>query len=156
MITFGKKLKKGVAPQAAVPVAAPLQAVAPPSVSGQDEAVWRVLPLEGSFQFSYLDASGRPSLRRLSASELKVGPGKLLLGGVDADLQAYRGFRVDRMYNLHQAGSDEIISRNILDWLLDRAAKQAREKAALAKAQRIANATNGKRRSGEDAALAAA
>ena len=147
MITFGNKPLKP-----AGPALAPVQASAPASVGGpvlapapasvpaakDGEGAWRVLPLEGTFEFAYLDASGRPSLRRLVATELKVGPGKLLLGGVDVGLQAYRGFRVDRIHRLHAADTGETVDRNVLDWLLGRAASQAREKAAREKAQRAA------------------
>ncbi len=102
-----------------------------------------MLPLEGTFEFAYLDASGRPSLRRVSAAELKVGPGKLLLGGIDVGLDAYRGFRVDRIHRLHAADSGETVDRNVLDWLLQKAANQARERAARQKAERPAG--SGKR-----------
>lgn len=92
----------------------------------RDEGAWRVLPLSGRYEFSYLDAAGRPSLRRVQARELKVGPGKLLLGGIDGQLGVYRGFRVDRIHILKAVDSGEVVSRNILDWLLDKAERQLR------------------------------
>lgn len=87
-----------------------------------------MLPLEGRFEIAYADAGGRPSLRRIAAAELKVGPGKLLLGGVDADLDAYRGFRVDRIRSLKAVETGEVVSRNIVDWLLGGAERLARDR----------------------------
>ena len=39
------------------------------------------------------DQAGNPSRRRIIARELKVGPGKTLLGGIDMADDGYRGFR---------------------------------------------------------------
>jgi hypothetical protein len=85
---------------------------------------WRVLPLEGIFQFSYHDAAGTPSLRQLVAHELKIGPGKVLLGGTDLTTGAYRGFRADRIHLLEDVDTGRTIGRNILDWLLKTALAQ--------------------------------
>lgn len=126
MITFRKTTAAMVAPPSLPPVFAPATA---PREDARAEPAWRTLPLEGVFEFSYQDVSGRPSLRRVNAVELKVGPGKMLLGGIDRDLDAYRGFRVDRIHALRPAEGSEVVSRNILDWLLDRAARQAKAQA---------------------------
>lgn len=95
---------------------------------------WRVLPLEGFFRFSYRDASGRPSRRRVSAHELKMGSGKMLLGGTDLGTGAYRGFRVDRIRFLEDVDSGTVIGHNVLDWLFKTATDQdrARRRAATA------------------------
>lgn len=90
------------------------------------EGNWRVLPFDGHFEFAYLDAAGRPSLRHIHALELKIGPAKLLLGGVDRETGTYRGFRVDRIGTLKDAETGEVVSRNILDWLLKRAERHSR------------------------------
>ena len=112
--------------------ATPARELAPAQEPSQEVCgAWRVLPLEGRYEIAYADAFGRPSRRRINAAELKVGPGKLLLGGVDADLDAYRGFRVDRIHALKAVETGEVVDRNIVDWLLAEAAK-------LAKAQRRA------------------
>ncbi|HEV7253724.1 MAG TPA: hypothetical protein VGN97_11620 [Mesorhizobium sp.] len=107
------------------------------------ESAWRVLPLEGDFELAYRDAAGNPSLRRLNAVELKIGPGKLLLGGIDGQLDAYRGFRVDRIHSLKAVDSGEVVSRNILDWLMDRAGKQERARARAEAAKQPAEARAG-------------
>ena len=126
------KTKEIGAETAAAPTrAAPASVPAPVASAG--ESAWRVLPLEGSFEFSYRDAAGAPSLRRVAAVELKVGPGKLLLGGVDEQLDAYRGFRVDRIHSLRAMDTDDIVTRNILDWLMERAQRQERARAATAR-----------------------
>lgn len=123
------------------PALAPAQAAEPPveraagravavlESAAAKESAWRVLPLDGVFELAYRDAAGHPSLRRVSAVELKVGPGKLLLGGVDGQIDAYRGFRVDRIHSLRALDSGETVGRNILDWLMDRAEKQERARA---------------------------
>lgn len=103
-------------------------------VADDGAGAWRVMPLEGAFQFSYHDAAGTPSLRQLEARELKVGPGKMLLGGTDLGTGAYRGFRVDRIHFLEDVECGEVISRNVLDWLLKRA--QARKQSPVASRQR--------------------
>lgn len=124
----------------------PLDAGSALVAEARDEGAWRVLPLEGIFEFSYLDANGRPSLRRVSALELKVGPGKLLLGGIDRDLGVYRGFRVDRIHTLKSVESGEVVSRNILDWLLGRATAlgRARSRAAAASSKTAGRSVGGK------------
>lgn len=94
----------------------------------RDEGNWRVLPFEGHFEFAYRDVAGRPSLRHVHALEVKVGPAKLLLGGVDEETGTYRGFRVDRIGTLKDAETGEVVSRNILDWLLKRAERHARRR----------------------------
>ncbi len=89
---------------------------------------WQVLPLDGAFEFSYLDAAGAPSLRKLVAHELKIGPGKTLLGGTDVHQGAYRGFRADRINVIEDVESGETVDRNVLDWLLRKAMRQDRER----------------------------
>jgi hypothetical protein len=71
-----------------------------------------------------------------SRASCKVGPGKTLLGGIDQTTDAYRGFRADRIEYLVDRETGEIIRRNVLDWLLERAARQ--EKARRAEAKRAA------------------
>ena len=94
---------------------------------------WRAMPLEGAYELFYCDASGNASRRRLFARELKVGPGKTLLGGIDRALDAYRGFRADRIGYLVDSETGEIVRRNVLDWLLTRATRQERARKAEAK-----------------------
>lgn len=115
------------------------------AAEARGEGAWRVLPLEGDFEFSYLDAGGRPSLRHVSALELKVGPGKLLLGGIDRNPGAYRGFRVDRIHTLKAAESGEVVSRNILDWLLGRAHAVDRARRRAAASRRTAERKAGRK-----------
>ncbi|MFL5121998.1 MAG: hypothetical protein ACJ8C8_16240 [Microvirga sp.] len=97
---------------------------------------WRTLPLEGAYELFYCDEAGHTSRRRLFARELKVGPGKTLLGGIDQATEAYRGFRADRIEYLMDGETGETVRRNVLDWLLKRAARQ--EKARRAEAKRAA------------------
>lgn len=112
----------------------------PRSDTSNASDAWRALPLEGAFQFSYRDAAGRPSRRQLIARELKLGPGKMLLGGIDLSTGAYRGFRVDRIHFLEDAGSGEVVGRNVLDWLMKTACEQDRvRRRALAAARRMGN-----------------
>ena len=89
---------------------------------------WRALPLEGAFDLLYRDEAGRFSRRRVVARELKVGLGKILLGGLDPAVEGYRGFRADRIERLVDAGTGEVVQRNVIDWLLKRAERQARER----------------------------
>lgn len=103
--------------------------VLPKACAPQTADAWQVLPLEGDFEFSYSDAAGNPSLRRVAAQELKIGPGKILLGGFDLRTSAYRGFRADRIGLFRDAATGEIVSRNVLDWLLKRAKNQRNAKA---------------------------
>ncbi len=90
---------------------------------------WRVLPIEGRFELVYEDEAGARSIRRVVGQELKVGPGKTLLGAVDRDRDAYRGFRADRIRLLVDMATGAVVERNILDWLLKRAIRTAREEA---------------------------
>jgi predicted DNA-binding transcriptional regulator YafY len=91
------------------------------------KGVWRVLPLEGAFELSYCDEAGNPTLRRVIARELKVGPGKTILGAIDMAHDGYRGFRADRIARVVDAETGETVERNVLDWLTGRAERQARE-----------------------------
>ena len=94
------------------------------------------MPLEGAYDLFYCDGAGNASRRRLHARELKVGPGKTLLGGIDQATDAYRGFRADRIEYLVDGGTGELVRRNVLDWLLKQADRQ--EKARKAEARRAA------------------
>ena len=93
---------------------------------------WRTLPLEGAYELSYCDEAGNPSLRRVMARELKVGPGKTLLGGIDMADDGYRGFRADRIEYLVDGETGEVIRRNLIDWLLKRAERQDKERRRVA------------------------
>jgi hypothetical protein len=100
----------------------------PSQPSGRGGSAWRTLPLEGAFALHYRDVAGRPSRRRIVARELKVGPGKILLGGIDEPTDAYRGFRADRIDRLVDQATGEIVERNVVDWLLRRADQQERRR----------------------------
>ena len=89
---------------------------------------WRTMSLEGAYELSYCDEAGNPSLRRVMARELKVGPGKTLLGGIDMADDGYRGFRADRIEYLVDGETGEIVRRNVIDWLLKRAERQEKER----------------------------
>ena len=102
---------------------------------------WRTLPLEGHFDLVYEDATGAWSNRSLSARELKLGPGRTLLGGIDARRGGYRGFRVDRIRRLTDGATGERIETGILDRLLGRAEAQRR-----ADAMRIRRQAQARRR----------
>ncbi|WP_425285016.1 hypothetical protein [Methylobacterium pseudosasicola] len=102
---------------------------------------WRTLPFEGHFDLVYEDANGAWSNRSLSARELKLGPGRTLLGGIDARRGGYRGFRVDRIRRLTDGATGERIETGILDRLLGRAEAQRR-----ADAVRIRRQTQARRR----------
>lgn len=104
--------------------------------AGAERGAWRIVPLEGAYELFYCDEFGNASRRRLYARELKVGPGKTLLGGIDQTTDAYRGFRADRIEYLVDGETGEIVRRNVLDWLLKRASRQ--EKARRAEAKRAA------------------
>ncbi len=97
----------------------------------RQEGAWRVLPLEGVFEIVYEDSRGLWSTRRLDARELKLGPGRTLLGGIDRERGGYRGFRADRVRRLTDPANGQRIETGILDWLLARAEAQRRERAAL-------------------------
>ena len=98
------------------------------SAAERVEGAWRVYPMEGALELHYFDRAGNPSRRRILARELKVGPGKTLLGGIDMADDGYRGFRADRIERIVDAETSLVIDRNILDWLLKRAEQQARER----------------------------
>lgn len=89
-------------------------------------AGWRTLPLEGRFDLVYEDAVGAWSNRSLDARELRLGPGRTLLGGIDARRGGYRGFRVDRIRRLVDGATGERIETGILDRLLARVEAQRR------------------------------
>ncbi|HEX2553296.1 MAG TPA: hypothetical protein VHL98_06325 [Microvirga sp.] len=98
------------------------------TVEERQEGAWRVYPLDGAMQLAYRDVAGNPSLRRILARELKVGPGKVLLGGIDAVDDGYRGFRADRIDLLVDVETGQTVDRNILDWLVKRALQQAKQR----------------------------
>nr|WP_227438405.1 hypothetical protein [Methylobacterium sp. W2] len=98
---------------------------------GEDKpGVWQGLPLEGRFEIVYEDSRGLWSTRALDARELRLGPGRTLLGGIDRARGGYRGFRVDRIRRLTEEGGPRM-NTSILDWLLARAEAQKRERAEL-------------------------
>ncbi|WP_246776589.1 hypothetical protein [Microvirga sp. VF16] len=91
------------------------------------EGNWHVYPLEGALELDYIDQAGHASRRWVLARELKVGPGKMLLGGIDIlSEDGYRGFRVDRIQRLEDAETGLVVEHNILDWLMKRAERQAK------------------------------
>ncbi len=98
------------------------------SVEERQDGAWHVYPLEGAMQLAYRDVAGNPSLRRILARELKIGPGKVLLGGIDATDDGYRGFRADRIDLLVDAETGQTVDRNILDWLVKRALQQSKQR----------------------------
>jgi predicted DNA-binding transcriptional regulator YafY len=112
---------------------------------GASSSAWRTLPLDGHFDLVYEDATGAWSSRSLSARELKLGPGRTLLGGIDARRGVYRGFRVDRIRRLIDGATGERIETGILDRLLGRAEAQRR-----ADAQRIRRQADARRRAALD------
>ena len=89
-------------------------------------SAWRMMPLDGHFDLVYEDAAGAWSNRSLEARELKLGPGRTLLGGIDARRGGYRGFRVDRIRRLVDSATGERMETGILDRLLARAETQRR------------------------------
>jgi predicted DNA-binding transcriptional regulator YafY len=106
-------------------------AAAPETASAADQdaaRAWRVVPLEGAYELTYCDQAGNPSTRRVIARELKIGPGKTLLGGIDMANDHYRGFRADRIESLVDGETGEIVCRNVLDWLLKRALRKGKER----------------------------
>ncbi|KAB7784888.1 hypothetical protein [Methylorubrum populi] len=94
--------------------------------SGEAHGLWRTLPLEGAFEVVYEDARGVWTTRILDARELKLGPGRTLLGGTDRAHGLYRGLRADRIRRLTEPASGTRIETGILDWLLARAEAQRR------------------------------
>jgi hypothetical protein len=103
------------------------------------EGNWHVYPFEGALELDYIDQAGNASRRWVLARELKVGLGKMLLGGIDIlSEDGYRGFRVDRIQRLEDAETGLVVEHNILDWLMTRAERQAkaRKKAAVRSLQK--------------------
>ncbi len=96
-----------------------LQSPAPPPA-------WRIVPLSGTFEVVYEDARGAWTTRTLDARELKLGPGRTLLGGTDRAHGLYRGLRADRIRRLTDIRSGQRVEAGILDWLLARAEAQRR------------------------------
>jgi predicted DNA-binding transcriptional regulator YafY len=94
----------------------------------RSEGAWRIYPLEGALELHYLDRAGNPSIRRIIVRELKIGPGKTLLGGIDMADDGYRGFRADRIEKIIDAETGHVIDRNVLDWLIENAERQAKER----------------------------
>lgn len=94
--------------------------------AGDARGAWRTLPLEGVFEVVYEDARGAWTSRILDARELKLGPGRTLLGGTDRAHGLYRGLRADRIRRLTEPASGTRIETGILDWLLARADAQRR------------------------------
>lgn len=92
------------------------------------EGNWHVYPFDGALEIDYVDQAGNATRRWVIARELKVGPGKMLLGGIDMSDDGYRGFRVDRIERLEDAETGLVVDRNILDWLMRRAERQAKER----------------------------
>jgi predicted DNA-binding transcriptional regulator YafY len=111
-----------------------LEAVLPPLREERDEGAWHVFPLEGALELAYRDVAGNRTRRRVSARELKVGPGRILLGGIDWRSEGYRGFRADRVDWLRDLETGYTVRRNVVDWLLKRAESQARERRKAARA----------------------
>jgi predicted DNA-binding transcriptional regulator YafY len=105
----------------------------------RSEGAWHVYPMEGALELHYQDQAGNPSVRRIIVRELKVGPGKTLLGGIDMSEDGYRGFRADRIEKIVDAETGRTIDRNILDWLIKNAERQAKERRK-AKAAALAGA----------------
>lgn len=92
------------------------------------EGNWHVYPFDGALEIDYVDQAGNSTRRWVIVRELKVGPGKMLLGGIDMADDGYRGFRVDRIERLEDAETGLVVDRNILDWLIKRAERQAKER----------------------------
>lgn len=92
------------------------------------EGHWHVYPFDGALEIDYVDQAGNPTRRWVIARELKVGPGKMLLGGIDMADDGYRGFRVDRIERLEDAETGLVVDRNILDWFMKRVERQAKER----------------------------
>jgi predicted DNA-binding transcriptional regulator YafY len=111
-----------------------LEAVLPPVREERDDGAWHVFPLDGALELAYRDVAGTRTRRRLSARELKVGPGRILLGGIDWRSEGYRGFRADRIEWLRELETGDVIRRNVVDWLLKRAQSQGRARRKAARA----------------------
>ena len=108
---------------------------APPVGGAAPTAPWRTLPLTGALEIVYRDGRGLWSIRRLDAHELRVGPGKALLGATDRDRDGYRGFRADRIRRLTDGATGEQVEDDVLDWLLARAERTARRAEIAARAR---------------------
>lgn len=80
-------------------------------------SAWRTLPISGIFDIVYEDRTGAWTSRTLEARDLKLGPGRTLLGGIDLARGLYRGFRVDRIRRLTDHATGERIEMGILDRL---------------------------------------
>lgn len=100
-------------------------------VEERTEGAWHLYPMEGALELHYTDQAGNPSRRWIIARELKVGPGKTILGGIDMADDGYRGFRADRIERLVDAETGLVVDRNIIDWLIKRAERQAKERRKL-------------------------
>lgn len=92
-------------------------AVGRPARLAAEAAAWRNLPISGMFDIVYEDRSGTWTTRTLEARDLKLGPGRTLLGGIDLARGLYRGFRVDRIRRLTDHASGDRIETGILDRL---------------------------------------
>ena len=101
-----------------------------PDAGERQDGAWRIRPLEGRFEIVYEDARGLWSTRRVAARELRLGPGRTLLGGIDRGQGGYRGFRVDRIRRLTDCDGPTRIEAGLLDWLLAQAERQRRERGA--------------------------
>lgn len=132
------------AAEASEPTGAPAPRPGVRQTGERQEGQWRVLPLEGTFEIVYEDSRGAWSTRRVEARELKLGPGRTLLGGLDRGRGGYRGFRADRIRRLTDPASATRIEAGILDWLLARAEAQRRERTAQLRA--LASRRRGARR----------
>lgn len=80
-------------------------------------AAWQIVPVSGLFDIVYEDRAGIWTSRTIEARELKLGPGRTLLGGIDQVRGLYRGFRVDRIRRLTDHATGERIETGILDRL---------------------------------------
>ena len=132
------------AAEASEPTGAPAPRPGVRQTGERQEGQWRVMPLEGTFEIVYEDSRGAWSTRRVEARELKLGPGRTLLGGLDRGRGGYRGFRADRIRRLTDPASATRIEAGILDWLLARAEAQRRERTAQLRA--LASRRSGARR----------
>jgi predicted DNA-binding transcriptional regulator YafY len=122
-------VSEGVVGSSAATMSKDLSTIASPLIERQDGA-WRVLPIEGRFALVYEDGNGAWSVQHLAAHELKIGPGRVLVGGTDQHRGGYRCFRADRIRRLSDRDTGERIKRNILDWLTRRAEATRRNRAA--------------------------
>ena len=74
-----------------------------------------------------------------------MGPGKTLLKAIDMGHDGYRGFRADRIARIVDAETGETIERNVLDWLMGRAEREAKAEKAFLKAAKTAAALSRRR-----------